>query len=206
MMRNLLLACAASLAFAAAGAHANTVIDPTGDWTVGYTGPFEADFDITRFSASFNPSQNAFDLSGVFAGAIDPTLPGFYVIGADTGTGALHPFAAQGAPNVVFDQAIIVQKTGAATLGTNTLTAQISGNRFALVVPLADLPSTGFTNPYNYEFNLWSHSATQFPDFAPDNSDLVAIPEPGAWALIVAGVGLVGAALRRRRAIQPAFA
>ncbi|PZQ42179.1 MAG: hypothetical protein DI570_29865, partial [Phenylobacterium zucineum] len=32
-----------------------------------------------------------------------------------------------------------------------------------------------------------------------------AIPEPGTWALMIAGFGLAGAALRRRRA-QTAFA
>jgi hypothetical protein len=207
MMRKLLLACAASVAFAAAGAHANTVTDATGDWAVGYTGPFEADLDVTSFSASFNPSQNAFDLAGTFAGAIDPSLGGTYVIGANTGSGALHPFAAQGAPNVVFNQVIIVQKTGAAMLGANALTAQISGNRFGLVVPLADLPSTGFTNPFDYQFALWPRNGlNQITDFAPNNSDLVAVPEPAAWALMVAGVGMLGAALRRRRRMQPAAA
>ncbi len=206
MMRNLLLAGAASLAFAATYAHANTVTDPTGDWALGYTGPFEGDLDVTSFSASFNPSHNAFDIAGTFAGAIDPTLAGFYVIGADTGTGASHPFAAQGAPNVVFNQAIILQKTGAAVLGANALTAQISGDWFGMEVPLADLPSTGFTNPYDYQFNLWSRSAGGFADFAPDNSDLTAVPEPGAWALMLAGVGMIGAILRRRRVMQPATA
>jgi hypothetical protein len=205
-LRNLLLACAASLAFSAAGAHANTVIDDTGVWTIGYVGPHEDDLDITSFSASFNPSQNAFDLRGTFLGNIDPTLAGSYVIGANTGTGASHPFAAQGAPNVVFNQAIIIQKTGAATLGANTLTAQIDGSGFSLEVPLADLPSTGFTNPYDYQFNLWSKSASQIADFAPNNSDLTAVPEPGAWALMLVGVGLVGATLRRRRAMAPAMA
>jgi hypothetical protein len=154
MMRNLLLACAASLAFVATATHAATTTDGTGDWTVGYLGPFEGDLDVTSFSASFNASQNAFDIAGTFAGAIDPTLAGSYVIGANTGTGTSHPFAAQGAPNVVFNQAIILQKTGAATLGANTLTAQIGGDRFSLAVPLADLPSTGFTNPFDYQFNL----------------------------------------------------
>ena len=207
MMRKLLLVCAASLAFAATGVHATTVTDPTNDWAVGYTGPFEADLDVTSFSVNFNAAQNMFDLSGTFAGAIDPSLAGFYVIGADTGTGAMHPFAAQGAPNVVFDQVIILQKTGAATLSGHALTGDISGDSFTLDVPLADLPSTGFTDPLKYAFNLWPRSGNnQIADFAPNNSDIASVPEPADWALFMVGVGLMGAALRRRRALQPAAA
>jgi hypothetical protein len=32
-----------------------------------------------------------------------------------------------------------------------------------------------------------------------------AVPEPDSWALLIAGFGLTGAALRRRRALQPAL-
>jgi hypothetical protein len=204
MKRTMLLAFAASLALAATGAQAASINDATGDWAVGYTGPFESDLDVTSFSASWNAATGFFDLAGTFAGDIDPTLPGFYVIGANTGTGANHPFGPQGAPNVVFNQVIILQKTGAATIGGHPpLTGTIAGNRFTLDIPLADLPSTGFTNPYNYAFNLWPRSGTNLiADFAPNNSDLVAVPEPGVWAMMVVGVGLIGTAMRRRRALQ----
>jgi len=207
MMRKLLLACAASLAFAAASAHANTVTEAPGNWALGYAGPFEADLDVTSFSVGFNAAQDAFDLSATFAGAIDPSLPGNYIIGADTGAGASHPFAAEGAPNVVFDQVIVLQKTGAASVSGHALTGQISGDSFTLDVPLADLPSTGFTSPYEYAFNLWPRNGSnQIADFAPPNSDLSAVPEPGLWALIMAGVGMLGATLRRRRAMGLAAA
>lgn len=207
MMRELLLACAASLALAAAGAHANTVVDGTNDWATGYAGPFNPDLDVTSFSASFNPGTNAFDLGATLAGPIDTSEGGPYVIGVDTGAGASHPFAAQGAPNVVFDQVIVLQRNGTGSVSGHALTYQISGGWFGLEVPLAFLPSTGFTNPYDYAFNLWPRNAlNQIADFAPNNSDLVAVPEPGVWALMVVGVGLIGATLRRRRALQPAMA
>ena len=200
MMRKLLLACAASLALAASTAHANTIVDGTGDWAIGYSGN-EADLDVTSFSASYNPTLNSFVLQATLAGAIDPSLGGIYVIGADTGAGANHPFTAQGAPGVVFDQVIIIQKTGAAAIsGHPALTATISGNWFDLIVPLADLPSTGFTNPADYAFNLWPRTgANIITDFAPNNSDLTAVPEPGVWMLMIVGVGMIGASLRRRR-------
>jgi hypothetical protein len=43
-------------------------------------------------------------------------------------------------------------------------------------------------------------------DNAPTENVLVSTaPEPGAWALMLAGVGLAGAALRRRRKLAPAL-
>jgi hypothetical protein len=34
-----------------------------------------------------------------------------------------------------------------------------------------------------------------------DNINVTAVPEPGSWAMMIAGFGLTGAALRRRRAV-----
>jgi hypothetical protein len=72
------------------------------------------------------------------------------------------------------------------------------------VIPLADLPSNGFTAA-QYRYNLWPRDGLntadngQIADFAPDASSFTAsVPEPAAWALMIAGFGLVGAALRRR--------
>jgi hypothetical protein len=52
------------------------------------------------------------------------------------------------------------------------------------------------TCPLNSEFT---------PTFLADLDEEfdASIPEPGAWALFIAGAGLVGAAARRRRALQP---
>lgn len=38
-------------------------------------------------------------------------------------------------------------------------------------------------------------------NFAVDSVDITAVPEPAAWALMLAGFGMVGAAARRRRMI-----
>jgi len=92
-MRKLVTTAALALALCAGGAHANTVIDPTGDFLPTYTGPQEADLDVTSFTANYDPSTQDFILSATLAGAINPATAGSYVIGVDTGTGSIAPFA-----------------------------------------------------------------------------------------------------------------
>jgi hypothetical protein len=217
-MRKRLLAAGAVLTLAAAGAaHAGSVVDPTGDFLATYAGSHDADLDVTKFSVTFDGATNLFTLNATFAGAIDPTKAGLYVFGINTGTGVNHPFGAGGNPdtgngNVLFNQVFVVQKTGAATLGGQTLATTISGADLGVIVPLALLPTTGFA-PGQYGWNLWPRNGvggnnTQIADFAPNNATLQAIPEPGTWALMLIGFGALGATLRRRRtamaAAQPA--
>ena len=202
-MRNLLLASGAVLALAAGPAHAVAITDPVGDFLPSFIGDpaLDTDLDVTAFSVTYDPTALAFNFSATMAGTIDPSRAGLYVIGANTGTGTIRPFADVGAPNVIFNQAIIVRKTGVAGVGANPLTATIDGNSFSLVVPLALLPTTGFS-PYNYGFNLWPRVAlgnnNQISDFAPNNANIAPVPEPGTWALMIVGFGLLGTALRRR--------
>jgi len=200
-MRQVLLAAGAVLALAAAPAHATGVSDPAGDFLPTFAGAHDADLDVTSFAVSYDDVAQAFNFSATLAGAIDPSRPGLYVIGANTGTGPIRPFAALGAPNVIFNQAIVIQKSGAATLSGNALTASIAGNSFSLVVPLSLLPSTGFA-PERYGFNLWPRNGlgnnNQISDFAPDNANIAAVPEASTWALMILGFGAAGAMLRRR--------
>lgn len=201
-MRTLLLAAATVLALAAAPAQATIVADPVGDFLPSFVGPNDPDLDVTAFSVGYDPVALAFNLSATLAGDINPAAAGFYVIGVNTGTGVIRPFANVGAPNVIFNQAVVVQKSGAAAVGGNPLTATLDGDSFSVIVPLALLPSTGFA-PERYGFNLWPRIAftsnNDISDFAPDNANIAAIPEPAAWALMLAGFALVGAALRRRQ-------
>jgi len=207
-MRKSLLAAAAILAMAAGTANATTVHDATGDFLAGYTGPKTADLDVTSFSVLFDDPTDMFTLSATFAGDISPANgPGFYVIGVNTGTGVNHPFGPVGQPNVLFNQAMTIQKTGAGAitvpvLGARSFTATISGNSFSALIPLSFLPSTGFA-PQHYGFNLWPRQVTggllALADFAPENSTISSAPEPAAWALMIAGFGLAGGVLRRRR-------
>jgi hypothetical protein len=206
-MRNLIMIIGAALALGAGAAQAHTVLDPTGDFLPTYTGPRDADLDVTSFTVDYDPTTQNFMLSATFAGTIDPSENNVYVIGADTGTGTIHPFAALGEPNVVFNQVITLAQTGVATIaGHPSLTASISGNAFSLIVPLADLPTTGAT-PVNYGFNLWPETATRaISDFAPQNANLSAVPEPAAWAMMIAGLAMIGGLLRSRRQTGSALA
>lgn len=198
--------CAGALALILAGtAQARTIIDPTNDFIASYTGPLQSDLDVTSLAVSYNQAASLFTIQSTMAGAINPLLGGFYAIGVNTGTGA-GPFGPIGAPNVLFNRVIAVQKAGTATIGGVPLAAgsvTIGGNALSVVVPLALLPSTGFA-PNHYAFNIWPRSGPGgfevISDFAPDNATLAAVPEPASWAMMVGGLGLLGGALRRQRA------
>jgi hypothetical protein len=187
-----------------------TVTDPVGDVLPSFVGTGSPDLDVTSFSVDLDPSATAFSLAAVLAGDINPALAGFYVIGVDTGAGAIAPFAGIGEPNVRFDQVIIVQKNGTATVGGNPLDVTLADNQFMITVPVALLPSTGAL-PANYGFNIWPREGatvtgnSQITDFAPDNALLSAhgivhaVPEPATWLTMLLGFGLVGGAMRFRR-------
>jgi hypothetical protein len=192
----------------ASPALASTVSDPVGDFIPSFTGTPSADLDVTSFSVTLDPSATMFSVGAVLAGDIDPSLAGFYVIGVNTGSGAIHPFGAIGEPNVTFNQVIIVQRDGTAMLGANSLTALLSGNQFIVSVPVSLLGSTGVT-PENYGFNIWPRDGAvsgvaSISDFAPNNqllsaNGLVAVPEPASWLMMLLGFALIGGVMRVRR-------
>jgi len=203
--KHLLFAVAALGLATAAQAQSNTVSDPTGDFLPSYTGPWNPDLDVTSLSVSYNASTMSFLIQSTFAGNINAALPGFYVIGVNTGTGT-GPFGAIGAPDVLFNQAILVQKDGTAKIGATSLSpgsVTIGGNALSVMVPLSLLPTTGFV-PGRYGFDIWPRSGTvgglaTISDFAPNDSTLAAVPEPAAWSMMLGGFALVGGTLRRRR-------
>lgn len=193
-----------------AAAAAITIADPTRDIIPSFTGTGSPDLDVTSFSVTLDSSVTTFSLGAVLAGDINPALPGFYVIGVDTGAGAIRPFGGIGEPNVIFDQVIVVQKNGTATVGGTSLTTLLSGNQFIVSVPVSLLPSTGAT-PENYGFNIWPREGAvvtgnaQITDFAPNNALLAVtgvftpVPEPAAWLMMLVGFGLIGGVMRFRR-------
>ena len=205
----LLLVAGAAAIGLARPAVAATVIDPVGDYLPTYRGPQQPDLDVTEFSVFFNPSLSTFLLQTTMAGPIDTSIGGFYVIGANTGTGP-NNFASLGLSGVTFNQAIVVQKNGTGTVGVNALPAgsvTIDGRVLNVTVPLSLLPTTGFA-PINYGFNMWPRTNAPgitgnpaISDFAPDNGILAVsapVPEPASWTLMILGLGVVGWSLRRR--------
>lgn len=208
-MRTLKLAVALVPVVVGSPALASTVSDPVGDFLPSFTGTASPDLDVTSFSVSLDPGATTFSLGAVLAGDINPALAGFYVIGVNTGSGAIHPFAAIGEPNVTFNQVIVVQKNGTAMLGANALSVLLSGNEFIVSVPVSLLPSTGAT-PTNYGFNLWPRFGStltgnaQISDFAPNNAllsanGLLPVPEPASWMMLLLGFGLIGGLIRYGR-------
>ena len=218
-MRSIMFAAALLPVFLASPTVAATVADPANDFLPTFVGTASPDLDVTSFSVSLNPAGTTFTLGAVLAGQIDPALAGFYVIGVDTGAGAIRPFGGIGEPNVIFDQVIVVQKNGSATLGANPLGVSMVGNQFILTVPTSLLPSTG-ASLANYGFNIWPRfgatvtNNSQISDFAPNNAllgvngILAAVPEPATWLTMLLGFCLVGGAIRLRRGskLPPALA
>lgn len=191
-------------------AEAATVLDPAGDYAIGYSGTAGADLDVRSFTVNYDGVTNLFALGATFDGPINNATPGTYVIGVNTGAGALGNFTAQGAPNVHFDTTFRINKDGTTTLAGG-YTALISGSGFTITLPASLFTSTGAT-PERYGFNLWPRTGvgtgTVITDFAPNDSVLAAVPapEPTSWIMLLTGFGAIGAVLRKRRASGAALA
>jgi PEP-CTERM motif-containing protein len=82
----------------------------------------------------------------------------------------------------------------------------VSGKTISITLSRDLFPSQGFDFA-DFGYNMWSRylnidDNTSVADFAPDNTTFKAsqaVPEPAAWALMIAGFGLAGASLRARR-------
>jgi len=201
-------------------AHATTVVDASGDFLGTFTGLQNGDLDVHSVTARQDGTDVT--LSALLGDAVGTTSTGVYVWGVNRGAGTEGLLA--GAPPVgagVFFDAVVVLLpnatgqvlafNGANPPTTTALSAgavTVSGDTISAVVPFSALPSTGFTTA-NYLYNLWSRDGlganVQIADFAPDASSFAAdVPEPGAWALMILGFAMTGAAMRRRRSVARA--
>jgi hypothetical protein len=73
--------------------------------------------------------------------------------------------------------------------------------------PIVDVDGLLFKTRSGAEYNFWSNSPTEFELYSAKNGSygayslgtLAAAPEPAAWAMMILGMGAVGAMLRRQR-------
>ncbi|MBL8384307.1 MAG: PEP-CTERM sorting domain-containing protein [Burkholderiales bacterium] len=201
------------LAVAASAAHG--VTDPQGDFLATYTGVQAADVDVLSAFGSYNAGSGTFTFGATLNGAIGTTANSMYVWGVNRGAGTerLNVSPIPLAPGVKFDAVINVTGAGSGTLNLFAGPAaalpggaiSITGNSLTVTLAASLLPSTGFAaGAYTWSFwpRVGSGSRDQISDFAPNAGALTvsAVPEPGALAMLVAGLAVVGAAARRRAA------
>jgi hypothetical protein len=207
----------------AAPATATSISDPAGDFLGTYTGPQGADLDIVSASVGFDGAN--YLLATTENGTIGTTAGSLFVWGVNRGAGTAR--LALGSPSVgagvLWDSVVVMFPDGTLRIvtfpaaGPPTITnilggTTVAGNGLSAIVPLSLLPSTGFSAA-DYTFTLWSRDRVnpavdgtnaEIADFAPDSGSMTptAVPEPSSWLMLVAGFGIVGAAVRRRRPRQ----
>lgn len=219
-----LMTVALALSVGASAAHATAVRDAKGDILFNSFDPKGAkttdnfaDLDVVKASATFD-DKNVY-LQATMAGAIGSTDTGFYVWGVNTGTGIPffqqqpdHPEVGSG---IDFDTFIVLNTNGTGSVnyfsgepseGIGSIT--ITGNTIRAVISRDALEDGATTDIANFGFNIWPRANgfanTDVTDFAPDHQNFnasEAVPEPSTWALLIAGFGLVGSAVRRRRVL-----
>jgi hypothetical protein len=220
-------AAVVAAALCASAARATTVHDgqgllPTFDPKGAKTTDNFRDLDVKSATVSYD-AKHIF-LSATMFGDIGSTDTGFYAWGIDTGTGTtffktLHdsdpthqPDVGDGA-KVAFDTFILLNPND--TGSVNYLSGKDSdgvesvshdGATIRAVISRDILEDDATIDISKWGFNIWPRANGlgngDITDFAPDDhnfSGSASVPEPTTWALMIAGFGLAGSTLRRRR-------
>ena len=202
---------------------AQAASDPVGDFLGTYTGAQSAKLDLVDAQASFTGTH--FNLSLKAADAIGGLPGALYVIGIDRGAGTprLNVLSDPDLdPSVRWDSLAVLLPDGTLRVvtfpaaGAPTITpifggSVVDGDTISASVPFALLPTRGFAAA-SYTFQAWSRLRvnpaadgfnSEIADFGP--RIFAAVPEPASWAMMIAGLGLVGWSARNRRP-QPTLA
>jgi hypothetical protein len=166
--------------------------------------------DVTFANVTLNGAN--LDFTATLNGNVGQTAGAVYVFGLDRGMGTAK-FANIGEGDVLFDSTFVIKGSGGGTVNdliaktsTSISDVLLSGNTISGIVPLADLPSEGFSAD-QYTFALWPESGapnaanTEITDFAPQNANLTVSSAPEPTTMSLFGMTAAGAFffLRRRK-------
>jgi hypothetical protein len=201
-MKKLLLK-AIAVASIAAAANAHAIGDPANDFLAGYTGDKSAAFDVLSADVGYNAGTNEFVFRTTTAGPIAGVAGAAYVFGLNVGGVANTPFTSVGLPGVIFNSTVTLRSDGTGSVGSSAVNTHIVGNEIFATVSGSLLPSKGLALK-DYTWTVWSIDSrvaglNRLADFAPNaNIGVSAVPEPGTYAMLMAGLGLMGVVARRR--------
>jgi len=155
--------------------------------TGNYTGLVEIDVSGSGYSAG-----------SLFNDAFAPFGNGYYALGIGWRDAPLAP----GRPDLYASRLIrFIDGVGAVAPGTLPAAAAGPAYRYHFVIDLGNLPSQPLQ--FGVLDGVYGDNGGQFQvsiaSLRAGSSG--AVPEPASWALLVAGFGLTGVAIRRRRAV-----